>query len=96
MGHSMRAAKKSPAEKIMTSSIKYDLYLAFIDQQIDEVRNMVGLLREAIIQIVMDEADTKKQSESFMSLLNEMTCLKLLKKTCVMIGCLYGKQVKSG
>jgi hypothetical protein len=76
----MRAAKNSPAEKIMTSSIKDDLYLAFIDQQIDEVRNMVGVLREAIIQMVMDEADTRKQSESLLSLLNEMICLKAIRK----------------
>jgi hypothetical protein len=80
MGHSMRAAKTSPAEKIMTSSIKDDLYLTFIDHQIDEVRNMVGVLREAIIQMVMDEADTKKQSEALLSLLNEITCLKAIRK----------------
>jgi hypothetical protein len=64
VGHSMRAAKNSPAEKIMDCSVEEDLYLAFIDQQIDGIRNMVGVLRKAIIQMVMDEADTKKQSGS--------------------------------
>jgi hypothetical protein len=76
----MQSAKNSHAAKIMDSSIKDDLYLAFIDQQIDEVRNMVGVLREAIIQMVMDEADTKKQSDSLLSLLKEMICLKAIKK----------------
>jgi hypothetical protein len=76
----MGMTKNSSAEKTMTSRIKDDLYLAFLDRQIEEVRNMVGVLREAIIQMVMDEADTKKQSESLLSLLNEVTCLKAIRK----------------
>jgi hypothetical protein len=64
----------------MTSSIDDALYLAFVDQQVDDVRNMVDVLREAIIQMVMDEIDTKKQSESLLSLLNEMMCLKAIRK----------------
>jgi hypothetical protein len=64
----------------MDSSIGDDLYLAFLDQQIEEVRHTVGVLREAIIQMVMDEADTKQQSEALLSLFDEMICLKAIRK----------------
>jgi hypothetical protein len=64
----------------MDSSIEVDLYLAFLNQQIEEVRNSISILREAIIQMVADEDDTKQQSEALLSLLDEMICLKAIRK----------------
>ena len=67
----------------MDSGIQDDLYLAFLDQEIEEVRNSIGIVRETIIQMVADEAHTKQQSEALLSLLNEMICLKAIRKTCL-------------
>jgi hypothetical protein len=64
----------------MDSRIEDNLYLAFLDQQIEEVRNSIGILREAIIQMVADETDTKQQSEALLSFFDEMLCLKTVRK----------------
>ena len=64
----------------MDSRIGDDLYLAFLEQQIEEVRNSIGILREAIIQMVAERVETKQQSEALLSLLNEMICLKAIRK----------------
>ena len=64
----------------MDNRIEDDLYLAFLEQQIEEVRNSVGILREAIIQMVADGVETKQQSEALLSLFDEMICLKAIRK----------------
>lgn len=76
----MRALKNASAETIMDSNIGDDLYLAFLERQIEEVRNSIGILREAIIQMVVDGGETKQQSEALLSLFDEMICLKAIRK----------------
>lgn len=79
----MQAVRKYSAGELITSSIADELYLAFIDQQIQEVLNRICILREALIQVVADEPDTKQQMEALLSLLQEMTFLKSIRKDCL-------------